>query len=299
MERDEIEQLIYRILATEGEEIDCDQVFELIARYVDMEVAGEDATRLLPLVHQHLVQCNNCSELHDTLHELAVLEEQAVLPDVDDLLDQILGGSQTPTAGQISDSSIMSQAPPSSHNAVMSLALPEDRAFRAGADKYRQVAEPVQSSAWFRWGWAAAAVALIFAVTLGAWGWRQSSQLTQMRSDVAFIAKADRAFWMKGTEQDPDARGYLFIDETGGRGLLTIDGLNPLPSDQVYQMWLMTESGAVSAGTFSVGSDQRGRIYFDLSSKLAQFRSLAITPEPKGGSSAPTSSPVCVWGKQS
>jgi len=90
--REELERLIYRILTTEEKEIDCGQAAELIAQYVELELAGEDVTRLLPQVAQHLRQCDDCFELHEVLHEIAALEQGGMLPSVDELLEEILGG---------------------------------------------------------------------------------------------------------------------------------------------------------------------------------------------------------------
>lgn len=300
MNHDEIKRLILRILATEDEEIDCDQVFELIARYVDREVAGEDVARLLPLVYEHLVQCEMCSDLHSTLYELAEMEERDRLPNVDDLLGEILGNPAAHVEPN-SESPRLSQqrfSPPRS--SVEPPAQADAPAFEARADRPRILVAPAQRAPWFRSGWAAAAAVLIVAVALSVFGWRQAAQVAQMSSDEAFIARADRAVSLRGTAEDPDAQGYLFIDEAHSRGLLTIAGLNPLPADHVYQMWFVTETGTVSAGTFTVDSYQRGRVYVDVSADAARFTRLAITMEPEEGSSAPTTSPVCVWGdKQS
>ncbi len=299
MDHHEIEQLIERILATEDEEIDCDQVFELIARYVDLEVSGEEVAELLPLVYQHLVQCDRCSDLHDTLYELSVMEEQGTLPEVDDLLEDILAGDQGAKANQASGSPrVRHSSSPSPHNSVEVPTLPEDTAFRLPVDNQRLTAPLARLTRWPRVGWFAAAAMLVLTVALGAWGWYTSSQLAQLRNDVTFIAHADRAIWLKGTDQDPDARGYLFIDEAQGRALLAISGLNRLPADKVYQMWIMDGSSASSVGTFTVQSGNWDRFYVDLGPQNVNFTSLAITPEPKDGSETPTGSPVCVTGKQ-
>jgi hypothetical protein len=92
MEHDELDRLIRRIIETEDEEIDCGQVAELVARYVDLEVAGEAASQLLPKVRQHIGQCDTCAELYETLLELALLEDRNALPDADRLLDEIVAG---------------------------------------------------------------------------------------------------------------------------------------------------------------------------------------------------------------
>lgn len=149
MERDEIEGLIYRILTTEDEEIDCGQLSELIARYVDLEVDGANAPRLLPLVHQHLEQCNACSELHATLHELAVLEEHDALPAIDTLLDEIVAGDRaTPSSGQRLDVPGASPSPPQSYDAGTD--LPGATSFRVRGDGFAEPAV-MEAASWFRW----------------------------------------------------------------------------------------------------------------------------------------------------
>lgn len=294
MERDEIEQLIYRILATRDEEIDCDQVFELIARYVDLEVSGEDVARLLPLVYQHLVQCNKCSELHETLYELAVLEAQDALPEVDDLLDEILVGEPSPTAERRPHAPAVSPIPPLSTDSGRT--LPATTTSQARDERRQRITTPTQPLRWLRWGWALAAAALLIAVMLGVWGWQQSSETVEMKREMAFMAQADRTLWVRGTEQDPDVRGYLFVDETSKQGLLVSVGLGPLSSERVYQMWIMAdENDFISLGTFTVRADQPERVWVDLSPASTPFTYLSITVEPAGGSPAPTSPPVCLW----
>ncbi len=299
MERDEIEELIYRILTTEDEEIDCGQLSELIARYVDLEVDGANAPQLLPLVHQHLEQCNACSELHAALHELAVLEEHDALPAIDTLLDEIVAGDPAAPSpgGQRFDAPGPSPSPPQSYDAGTD--LPEATSFFRVQEDGRTEPAMMDAASWFRWGWFAAAAALVIVVLFGVWGWRQSSVIADLEATQAFIAQADRTVLMQGTQDDPDARGYLFISEGEKRGLLVVGGLNQLPSDKVYQMWLRYDDrDAISAGTFVVGAEELGRAWVEFDGAPSRFTSLAITLEPDGGSERPTSSPVCVWGEQ-
>lgn len=294
MKHEEIERLVYRILNTEDEEINCDQVAELIARYVELEVSGGDAPRVLPMVHQHLVQCDACSEMHDMLYELVLLEEQGALPDPDDLLDAITAGGPISAPEQPLAPLQATHARPLSQDSVE-----PPFSSRVHPDRDRETAAPAQPAPWFRWGWAAAAVALIIAIAFGVWGWRQASAMAAMKRDLTFIANADRAIWMQGTEGDPDVRGFMFINEDSQQGFLVIEGLNEPPSGQVYQMWTMTDSSPeISVGTFATGADERGRVWIDLNVAPGEFTGFAITLEPAGGSSEPTSSPVCVWGKK-
>ena len=60
------------------QEMPCSHVFELLDQYVDTEVRGEAAARLMPLLREHFDLCHNCSEEYEAL--LRALEESAVPP---------------------------------------------------------------------------------------------------------------------------------------------------------------------------------------------------------------------------
>jgi hypothetical protein len=61
--------LITRLLGPEGPEVTCEQCFELLDRYVDLEVAGEDADAQLPGMRAHLDGCPACREDHESLRD--------------------------------------------------------------------------------------------------------------------------------------------------------------------------------------------------------------------------------------
>jgi len=67
---------IRRIYATQDEELDCDQVFEILARYVDVEIGGGRPRTCFPGVEHHLRQCPHCYDLYLGLRDAAVLESQ-------------------------------------------------------------------------------------------------------------------------------------------------------------------------------------------------------------------------------
>ena len=55
------------------EEIPCSEVFARLDEYVEKQVHGEDAARLMPLLREHLDICTDCCEEYETL--LTVLEK--------------------------------------------------------------------------------------------------------------------------------------------------------------------------------------------------------------------------------
>jgi hypothetical protein len=63
-------RLLARLLGPAGEELTCEQCFELIDVYVDAEVAGDDADAKIPGMAAHLEGCPACAEEHETLRTL-------------------------------------------------------------------------------------------------------------------------------------------------------------------------------------------------------------------------------------
>ena len=59
--------VIRRVLGPEGPEIGCDECFEKLDRYVEVELAGNDPDAAVPGMSAHLAGCPACSEEHDSL----------------------------------------------------------------------------------------------------------------------------------------------------------------------------------------------------------------------------------------
>lgn len=52
---------------TREEELACDECFEELDRFVEMELAGLDAAAAMPLVQDHLYKCDDCREEYEAL----------------------------------------------------------------------------------------------------------------------------------------------------------------------------------------------------------------------------------------
>lgn len=61
---------IARLLGPSEAEVSCDECFELLDQYVDLELAGEDADARLPGMRPHLEGCPACREDHESLRAL-------------------------------------------------------------------------------------------------------------------------------------------------------------------------------------------------------------------------------------
>ena len=69
-ERREVE----RLLGPVGEQVSCDQCFELLDQYVELEVAGSNADARLPGLGTHLDGCPACREDYESLRALIVAD---------------------------------------------------------------------------------------------------------------------------------------------------------------------------------------------------------------------------------
>jgi anti-sigma factor RsiW len=66
---------IERILGPKGPELGCDACFELLDRYVELELAGDDAEAAVPGMQAHLEGCPACREEHQSLRALVASED--------------------------------------------------------------------------------------------------------------------------------------------------------------------------------------------------------------------------------
>jgi hypothetical protein len=76
-ERPELQQALGRLLGPAEPEIGCDECFDELDRYVELELAGKDADAAVPGLRAHLAGCPACREEHESLHAL-VSGEQAL-----------------------------------------------------------------------------------------------------------------------------------------------------------------------------------------------------------------------------
>jgi hypothetical protein len=67
---------IDELLGPAGREVSCEECFELLDQYVELELAGADADAHLPGMREHLQGCPACREDHESLRELVVLDSR-------------------------------------------------------------------------------------------------------------------------------------------------------------------------------------------------------------------------------
>jgi anti-sigma factor RsiW len=64
------DELLRRLLGAPGPELTCEQCFEELDRYVELELAGADADALVAGMRAHLEGCPACHEEHLSLRAI-------------------------------------------------------------------------------------------------------------------------------------------------------------------------------------------------------------------------------------
>ena len=67
-------QLLGRLLGPDAEELSCEECFDELDRYVELELAGEPADERVPGMRAHLEGCPACAEDHRSLRDLLSAE---------------------------------------------------------------------------------------------------------------------------------------------------------------------------------------------------------------------------------
>lgn len=162
----------------------------------------------------------------------------------------------------------------------------------------RQVAraEPPRFRSWFVTGLVTAA--LVFALAaLGMNVWQDlelGRQIKAQRDMLTVLAyEQGTAQIVRGTNQAPDAVGRLYLDIDSSVAALVTVNMPPLPANRVYQVWLTAADGhKASGGVFQVDPEGNGLLLVRAPQSLNNYAQVGVTPEPAGGSSAPTAQPV-------
>jgi hypothetical protein len=75
MQERDVKATLGRVLGPDAPEIGCDECFELLDQYVELEVGGRDADAELPGLRAHLDGCPACREEHESLRALVTADD--------------------------------------------------------------------------------------------------------------------------------------------------------------------------------------------------------------------------------
>ena len=74
-----LKRLIGIVLATEDEELTCDECFQHVDHFAELTLAGKDAAEAYPLVHAHLNRCPDCrAEFEALLDAIRAIEDDGI-----------------------------------------------------------------------------------------------------------------------------------------------------------------------------------------------------------------------------
>jgi hypothetical protein len=71
------DQVLTRLLGPADPEVSCEECFELLDEYVELELDGADADRRIPGMRAHLHGCPACHEDHESLRDFVRLQGPA------------------------------------------------------------------------------------------------------------------------------------------------------------------------------------------------------------------------------
>ena len=74
-ERPDLKQALRRLLGPSEPEVGCDECFDELDRYVELELAGHDADAAVPGLRAHLEGCAACREEYESLRALVSGQE--------------------------------------------------------------------------------------------------------------------------------------------------------------------------------------------------------------------------------
>lgn len=162
-------------------------------------------------------------------------------------------------------------------------------------------------------GWLAAAAAVLLLVAVGAWAARLKGRYdalseryaaadTERGGLVRAIAQRDsslaalsgpgvQVIELASTQQRAPG-GRMFWDPQTARWTFFAHGLPALRPGRDYQLWLITPSGPVSAGTFKPTPEGQAQVQATYALPRDQLRAVAVTDEPEGGLPKPSTTPI-------
>lgn len=66
---DILKRMIRVLQHTKPDEIGCNECFEQLHRFAELELAGKSPEKAMPLVEDHLARCKDCREEYEALLE--------------------------------------------------------------------------------------------------------------------------------------------------------------------------------------------------------------------------------------
>lgn len=135
----------------------------------------------------------------------------------------------------------------------------------------------------------AAAASVLVAIVVGFQGVQDRNELDALRRSAAGYSEVSELLRAADVRLLNDSatgggHGTVVMSPSRGKAAFLADGLPSLPADRAYQLWVLGPGGPRSAGLL-----QNEPVVAD---GLADAQAIALTVEPSGGSTVPTTIPV-------
>lgn len=118
---------------------------------------------------------------------------------------------------------------------------------------------------------------------------RLQQVLQEQEEQFALITAPEVTYTtLGGLEAQPQAQGRLYMPPQASDALLVLWRLEPLPTDEAYQVWLIRDGAPISAGLMTVDDAGRGTMPVRGGRPLSDFDAIGVSREPAGGSPQPT-----------
>jgi anti-sigma-K factor RskA len=127
--------------------------------------------------------------------------------------------------------------------------------------------------------YAVAAASLVFAIVTGAYDVALNRQIAEYRSLASSTAY-------------PFHYGNVLVAE--GRIYVAARDLAPLPNGKVYQMWTLARGATHVAPSVTFSPDSNGVALVAIPVNAGSTQAVAISVEPAGGSTSPTTRPIAL-----
>jgi hypothetical protein len=263
---------VERVFATEVEELDCEGMLDVIARYVEVEISGEEALAVASGAPLHMRQCDECAELYATLALLVTLEEAGELPTLDNLWSDL--------RARVGDAARADGARPNATPAA-----------RPNPTRAAEPASGPSASYLFPFlpqpavGRLAAVLALV-AIVLAAGWWRAASTSTRAATEIERLERAMHTLAEADTVRSGNGAGgawaKVFFTPAERDAVVYVGGFPQLRDGERLTCWLTAGSARTLAGTWDSLTTDLDWWTIAADRSLAEYDGLGMTIEPAG-----------------
>lgn len=119
---------------------------------------------------------------------------------------------------------------------------------------------------------------------------RDRDVLARQREALALLnSPTAKKMELAGTQAAQAARGTFVYDQKTGRAMLIAEGLPATPADKAYELWFIPKGHSPMAGRmFTIDASGHAMLPEQMPAEAMEGAVIAITLEPKQGSTAPT-----------